>query len=119
MRKLFLALTLALAAFSAQAAENKTYVYLINNSPNTVTSVTATNDADGTSTTFDLDVPLKGGETAAVQFVSNTPGKAGCVYTVDATFNRGESLKVMDFNACRAGTLRFGSLMRLGRVARN
>lgn len=109
-----LSLVLALtAAASAHAADNR-YVYVINNSLNTLTSLTAT-DATGNTTEFNKDVPLRGNETAYIQVASNATGREACLFTIDATFTRGEPLKVVDYNICKSRTLRLGDAIRQGR----
>ena len=113
MRNLVLSLALALCAVSANAAESRQYVFVVNDSPNTLTSLRAI-AADGTTTEFAKDVPMQGNENAYVQFASNTKGKAGCVYTVEATFSRGEPLTVLEYNACKAKSLHLGTALRQG-----
>lgn len=97
----------------------KQYVYIANDSPNTVTAMTAV-ATDGTETVFHRDVPLKGGNRGTmVQFASHTKGRDGCFYNVTFTFNRGENLVIENYDACKYRSIHVGRQLRAGRLAGN
>lgn len=107
---------LTLAAASATAGNRSQYVYLFNDAPNAVTELRAI-AADGTVTELVRDTPLRAQRDATVQFNNNTPGKDGCLYTIEATFSNGEPLTIVDYNACKLRSLHLGSALRAGKRA--
>ena len=94
-------------------------MFFANDSHNTVTSIKAT-ASDGTVTTFPKDVPMLGNDNAIIQLLSHSSGKKSCNFTIEVSFNRGESLTVTDFDACKASSFHPGQAMRTGRrLAKN
>lgn len=115
MRTTILSLALAFtAAASAQASDTR-YVYLVNDSLNSATSIRAIAE-DGTITNFNKDVPLRGNETAHIELSASNNGERSCLYTIEAEFRRGEPLRVEDFNVCTTKTLHLGKALRYGRL---
>lgn len=122
MRKtLFVAsLMLALASASAIAKEGSShYVFLVNDAKDNLVSLTATSPEGVTTEYLGADDVMRGNDNRFISLKSTEKGTAGCVYTIDATFSDGDTLKVENYNVCQIKTFHAGEQRRAARRNKN
>ena len=117
MRKFIIVTAMAMAfAGGVNAGEpnvGSPIITVFNNSFDTITSIKTTS-AGGIETVTNETVD-GGGSEVAVRMANNTVGRAGCLFSINLTFDGKPAITVKDFDACKSNRLVVRDVVRAAR----